>query len=307
MNSVLPYHSSLTNFKRQNLKKRLLAEIDTAKLFHKVDKIYELAGARIVYLDHELTDVVLRERQPGCHKNPLTLVLRESPPAVEAKQFAATLKTDQRESQLVGEIVGMTLSCSAAVLSWVVIIGSLSAIPISGGISTAITYLGYSAAAASTAQCTNSIVRTGLELTAAQKKDWLDSQEWYQNTSLALDAISLAGVGASAVTVAKVLKSYKGATSRPLVEILKSMPRHERKRMTQEIIRLNHPNVSNSVMKTLIAAGKYPQRYAQSQISSAIALKAKEALSASISFLGSSTTGVSRSIAVGIYEQTIEL
>jgi len=60
-------------------------------------------------------------------------------------------------------------------------------------------------------------------------------------------------------------------------------------------------------MKAMIAAGKYPKRYTQGQISEALALKVKDAIGASFSFLGSASSGTARSIAVGLYEQTLDL
>lgn len=186
-------------------------------------------------------------------------------------------------------------------------IGSAGAIPISGGTSTAITYLGYAAATASTAQCLNSIGRTTLEAYSPSTKDWLDTQDWYTNTSLAVDAISLAGAGASTVVLLKTQKALKAASSKSTADILKGLTRAKRKRLTEEIIKLNHPNVSSKVMKALIAAGKYPKRYTQTQISTALALKIREAVGTSLSFLGSATSGSARSLAVGIYEQATEL
>lgn len=234
------------------------------------------------------------------------MILREPPSRLSNLEFASKLKNDKRDSHLVGEIVGTTISCSAAVLSWIVIIGSSVAIPISGGTSSAVTYLAFGAATASTIQCGNGLLRTGLEVHEPELKDWLDSQDWYTNASLAVDAISLADAGASGVVLAKTLKIAKTASSKSTPEILKGLSRAERKRLTQEIIKLNHPGISAKVMKSLISAGKYPKRYSQQQISQALSLRVKEALAASLSFFGSATSGVTRQIAVGVYDKTIE-
>lgn len=309
MNSIdfLPGSALLTQ-KRRQLRNRLEVNLDTKKLFKRIDDVWELNGARIVYIDYEFTDVVLREFQPICRKKPITLILREAPiSAPTPKDYSAKLKQDQRDSEMVGEIVGATIACGAAVLSWIVIFGSTAAIPLSGGASTAITYLGYAAATASTTQCINGAARIGLEAFSPETKDWLDSEDWYNNASMALDVISVAGAGASSLAALKSYKLAKAASSRSTVEILKGMSRSERKRLTQAIIKLNHPGVSSKVMKALIGAGKYPKRYTQGQISEALALQVKDALGASLSFLGSATSGSGRAIAVGLYEQTIDL
>lgn len=302
---TLAIRTGLPNYKEKNLTRRLHAELDLPKLFKQVDKLHEFSGARIVYIDHEFTSVLLREFQPTCRKNPITLVLREPPRQLTMPEYAASLRQNKRDSEIVGEMVGSSLSCGAAVLSWIVVIGAFGAIPLSGGASTAVTYLGYAAAAASTAQCFNGLARTALELGNPELKDWLDSQAWYTNAALAVDALSLAGIGASGVVLAKTLKVTRAASSKSTVDILRGLSRAERKRLTTEIIKLNHPGVSSKVMKTLIGAGKYPKRYAHGQISEALALKVKEAIGASFSFAGSASSGAARSLAVGLHEATM--
>lgn len=306
MQAPIPLPSRLNAYKEKALAHRVEAEIDLPRLFIGIDKIAEVSGARIVYVDHELTSVVLREFQPGCRKLPVSMVLREPPRQIAIREFAAVLKQDKRDSQLIGEIVGSTLSCGAAVLSWVVVVGAGVTIPLSGGASTAVAFLGFAAAAASSLQCANGVIRTGMEIASPEMKDWLDSKEWYANTALAIDALSLAGVAASGVVLAKTLKVIGSATSKSTVDVLKGLSRAERKRLTTEIIKLNHPGISSATRKTLIGAGKYPKRYTQGQVSEALALKVQEAIGASVSFLGSASSGAIRALAVGLYEKTID-
>lgn len=187
--------------RRRALNQRLALEIDLPRLFKEIDSINELNGARIVYIGHDYTDVIIRDFQPGCHKQPFTLVLWESPRGTSAKSFAAHVTSNQRDSKLIGELVGMSLSCSAAVLSWLVIVGSGAAIPLTGGTSAALTYLGFAAATASAAQCGIGLTRTALEIGSPELNDWLDSKDWYINATLAVDAVSLAGVGGSTVVL----------------------------------------------------------------------------------------------------------
>lgn len=307
MSQTLIAPSRLRDRQESALRRRLESEMSLARLFQKIDGIQELNGARIVYVDTKMTAVVLRDFQPGCHEFPVTLFFREAPDSMTPDQYAATLKKDARESQMVGEVIGTTLSCGAAVLSWLVIIGSSTAIPFTGGTSTAVVYLSYASAVAGTAQCLNGFARTGLEAYAPETKDWLDSQAWYTNTALAVDAISLAGAGASSVAVGKTLQLLKTSPNKTTREVLKGLSRAERKRLTQEIIKLNHPAVSAKAMKALIGAGKYPQRYTQGQISEALALKVKDALAASMTFTGSAISGLVKTLAVGVYEKTGEI
>jgi len=292
-----------SGIRESHLRQRLAHEINLPKLFKSIDDTYELNGAGITYIDSNYTMVQLRKFQPLCRQNPIHIVLKEPPGKQPMDEFAASLKNNKRESQLVGEIAGMSLSCGAAVLSWIVVVGSLGAVPISGGTSTAVTYLGLAAASASTAQCLNGGYRTYLEYKTPDRKDWLDSLEWYANASHAVDVISLAGVAASSLAVLKTVQALKKTTSKSTLDILKGFTRHERKRLTEEIIRLNHPGVSAKVMKSLFRSGRYPKRYSDTALNQALKLKLKEAIAASFSFSGSALSGTARALAVGIYEE----
>ncbi len=288
--------------KEQNLRNKLTAQFDIQKLFKQIDSIHHTSGARVIYIDSEFTLVELREFQPQCRLHPITVIMREAPPKYDAKTYSSKLKNDKRESELVGEAAGTALSCGAAVLSWVVVLGSSAAIPITGGTSTAITVLGYAAATASTMQCFNGGARMYLEVAAPEKKDWLDSQEWYTNASTAIDVISVAGAAGAGAAAIKTVQIAKSASSKSTIEILKGLSRAERKRLTQEIIRANHPGISAKVMKSLVRAGTYPSRYSQAQISSALAYKLKDAIGASLSFTGSALSGTVNTLAIGLYE-----
>lgn len=194
------------------------------------------------------------------------------------------------------------LSCSAAVLSWVVVVGSGAAAPVSGGASTGITYLSLGAATATTAQCLNGGFRTWAEATAPEHLDSLDSEEWYRHTSHALDVISLAGSAVSIYSAIRATQILKASTGKSYREVLSGLNRQERKRLTEEVIRASHPAVSNRALKAMIRSGVYPKRYNTIEINKGLASNIKGAVSASISFTGSSVSGTVRNLAVGLYE-----
>jgi hypothetical protein len=286
-----------------NLRQRLAATINLPRFFHRVDAIFETNGAKILYIDSGHTVITLREARQECLRHPVTLVLKEPPRAFDSKMYAGEIKSNPRESQIVGEVAGTTLSCGAAILSWVVVLGSSGAIPLTGGTSAAVVALSYTAAAASTAQCANGVVRIGLEAVSPEQKDFLDSQEWYKNASMAIDVISLAGAGAAGAATLRSIKMLKASSSKSTTELLRGLSRAERKRLTEEIIRANHPGISAKMMKSMIAAGTYPQRFSNPQISQALAMQLKDALGATFSFTGSASSGAVRALAVGVYSQ----
>ncbi len=293
--------------KEKALKKRVEAAINVDKFLNEIDKIPLSNGARVVYFDAQLNSVILRDFDRSCLRNPPTVILREKPKTISTKEFASQLKTNERDSQIVGELISLTLNCSAAVISWVVVVGASASIPLTNVGGAAVVYLGYTAAAASAGQCFNSAVRVGMEIAAPEQKDWLDSNEWYTAASNALDVISVAGAGGSSVVIRKSLSQLTRSTGKTTRQVLEGLTRDERKRLTQDVIKLNNPNISKKTMKALIGSGKYPKRYSQQQINYTIAQHFKEALGASITVTGSLYNGILGDIAIGIYEQTIDL
>lgn len=313
MTGINPY-ATTTALKEKQLRQRIEASLNIKKFCDSIDKIPGTNGARVLYLDAHLNSVILRDFVPFCQSHPPTVILREKPKSISTQEFAAKLKSDERESKIVGESIALVTNCSAAVISWLVVAGSSATIPISNVGGVAVAYIGYTAAIASGGQCINSIARVALEVASPNQKDWLDSQEWYSAAENALDVLSLLGAGASSLTITKSLGQLSKSTGKSARQVLEGLTRHERKRLTQDIIKLNHPGISKKAMKTLIAAGKYPTRYSQQQINSTVRHQFKEALSASITVGGSLNGGVLGDgarglgdIAIGIYEQTIEL
>lgn len=231
-----------------------------------------------------------------CMANKLTVVIK--PKEKQEKVVGQNLEINRQDgSGFYSELVSTSLSCGAAILSWVAVGGSSAAIPVSGGTSTIITVLAWSAATASTAQCINSTYRLYNETDYGngEMNAWLDSQAWYTSTSTVLDIISVAGgVAAAGATIKMALNLHK-STGKGLKEILKQLNRHERKRLTEELIRAQNPGISNKMLKMFVNAGKYPKRYSNFEISNSIRLQLKDAMGAAFSFAGSATGGIIRS------------
>jgi len=294
------------SYDQRKLKDKLEYTLDQKNLFKEIDAIPELTGAGVVYIDHKYTIVELRPFKAVCRVEPVNVVLREPPSMMNQRDFAGHLKSSQqnpRESRLVSEASGTVLSCGAAVLGWIVVTGSSAAIPLTAGTSTAITYLSVAAAAASSAQCINGLFRTGAEPFAPQANDWLDSQEWYQNITQALDLISLAGAMAAGAVTLKTVKLLQTSSSKPTKEILKSLTRAERTRLTKEIVRFNNPGISTRALKNLMRSGGVAKRFSNIQISHAIRIQLKDAIGATLSFSGSAVSGEVNALAIGIWEQ----
>ncbi len=302
MTRALSYSNAfLFNLRQDQLKNRLSYALNQEGFFERVDAIPGLSGAGVFYSGNE-SNAMLRPFKSYCHTNPVYVILKEAPPIQQKAKLQTDLESTSRNSKLVGELAGTGLSCGAAIFGWLVVAGATTAIPVSGGTSSAIAYLTIGAASASTVQCIVSVVRVKNELVSPATNDWLDSLEWYNSATTALDIISFAGAVASGFAAIKAVFVARAATRKSFNEILKGLSRTERKRLTEEIIRVNHPGISNGVLKAMVRAQSYPKRYSNIQITEGMKLQLKDAISATLSFTGSAASGVANSIAVGVYE-----
>lgn len=278
-------------------------------LFSKIDQIPSLKSARIVFFDgkkmHEL-----RPHPPICQKNYLSVVLRKVSASEISKLNTKSVEVQKQDSGFWGELLNTSLSCGAAALSWVAVGGSGAAIPFSAGSSSVITVLSYTAATASSIQCLNSGYRLYNEtsLGDAERNSKLDSQEWYQHTMTALDAISIAGAAAAAgATLKLTLQLSKSGT--PVKEVLKGLSRQQRKSLTEDIIRAQNPGISNKALKALVAAGTYPKRFGKVELSSSVRNQLIDAVGAAFSFSGSAASGTIRKpsnigdLAIAVFEE----
>ena len=264
-----------------------------------VDAIDVLKGCRILYFDGQrFSELRAGRTAPGA--NSRTVVIKPAPetePLVDGKAAAS------RDSRFYSELLGGALSCGAAVVSWVAVVGSAAAAPVSGGGSTFITYLSWGAAIASSAQCANSTVRVYNETTRPELNDWLDSQEWYATTSTVIDVVSITGAAAATGATIKLVLATRRATGKTLTEVLGGLNRQQRKLLTEELIRAQNPGISNKTLKIFVRAGKYPKRFTQLQLSHATRRQLQDALAAALSFSGSAATGTIRNLAVGVIEE----
>ncbi|MCW8935153.1 MAG: hypothetical protein OQK98_10550 [Gammaproteobacteria bacterium] len=279
----------------QNQKINLLEQIDRKKLFARINKIPKLQSSRIVFYDGNKL-IELRPHPPMCMANKLTVVIK--PKEKQEKIVGQNLEVNRQDnSSFYSELASTGLSCGAAVLSWIAVGGSSAAIPVSGGTSAAITILAWGAATASSAQCANSAYRLYNETDYgnSEMNAWLDSQAWYNSTTTVLDIVSVAGGVAAAGATVKMALNLSKSTGKSFKEVLKQLTRHERKRLTEELIRAQNPGISNKALKMFVNAGKYPKRYSNLEISSSVRLQLKDAMGAAFSFAGSASSGIIRS------------
>lgn len=297
---VSPFQNS---YFQSRLKRRLETQLDLNKLFSAIDSEFDLIGAGVVYIDAKGTMVTLREFEPICLVKPVKVVLVEPMSTRPTAELIGDVKSGNRESKLAQELLNAGLSCGAAVLGWAAVIVSTGAVPVTGGASTAVTVISYSAAAAGTAQCANGVARSWVEHANPEALDDFDNQEWYQYTQTALDVVSVGGAATSGAITVKLVMRLR-AQQHSLRDILyKKLDRHQRKRLTEELIEMNQPGISGKMRKHAQRHGLLPRRYNSTELSRAALVKIKESLSGMLSLTGSATSGALSQVMVGIYRE----
>jgi hypothetical protein len=279
------------------LRDGLAARLDVEKFLKKLDTQSGLSGAGVIYFDG-LNVLKVRDFQPGCLRDPVNVIIRAVPRAQVSASQPTNAALEQQNGPMYSaalEATSAAVACGAAVLGWAVVISSgATAIP-SAGATSVITVLAYSASVASSVQCATGVVRT---IAAASGGDeglaWLDSQAWYNHTTTALDLVSLTGAGAAAAGTIKTLKLLKAAGNTSVLQALKQMARHERKRLTEALIRSFHPGISNAAVKAFIRAGVYPARYSSVEVSHFLRIQLLDAVGATLTFSGSALSGTIR-------------
>jgi len=287
-------------------RQRIESQINLPQLFAAIDADPGIVGAGVAYIDADFNVVTLREFQPICSLQPKRIILREAQKYIAPVQFAQQVQDNPRESRLIGEAINTTLSCSGAVLGWIVVLSGTVAVPFSAGASSVVVALGYTAATASAVQCFGGVIRTVAEVVEPSFNDKLDSEEWYQYASIGLDAASLLGVGASTLTTIKLVKVAKATTGKTLREILRGLTRQERSKLTKELLSINDPRLTPKMLKLKQLAGDLPKRFTPTQLKHATVTQIKDSLGAAIGLTGSSLSGNVKTIAVGLYEELEE-
>ncbi|MDQ0738265.1 NAD synthetase [Pseudomonas sp. W4I3] len=287
-------------------RQRIESQINLPRLFAAIDADPGIVGAGVVYIDADFNVITLREFKPICSIQPKRIILREAQKYVAPTQFAQHVTSNPRESRLIGEAVNTGISCLGAVISWAAIASGTLLVPFSAGASSVVVVIGYAAAGASSLQCINGLARTTLEVAKPEVNDWLDSEGWYQNASIVLDAASLVGVGASTLTTIKLVRAAKASTGKSLRDVLRGLNRQERARLTKELMSINHPSLTAKMLKLRQASGELTKRFTPTQLKHGTTTQIKDALSAVLGFGGSAYSGNVNTIAIGLYEEVKE-
>jgi hypothetical protein len=268
---------------------------ETDFLADRIDAIPDLSGAGLGFVGGDEC-VLLRRSQHSSGLDTYVVLEAEDtegpPPAVE----------DNNGPSIAMELLGAGFNCTGAVFGWIALGGEGLATAASGGLSAALIPVTYVAAGSTTIQCGISLVRSyDTIFNKGAWTRWLDSKDSYTYLSWALDGASLLGAAASASAALRAAQAIRRATGRSWLAVLKGMSRAERKRLAEELIRLNRPGISGGEMKALISMGTFTKRLGATEFTERLARQLKDAVSAMLSFGSSGLSGLVRKGVTNIY------
>ncbi|MFN3357127.1 MAG: NAD synthetase [Pseudomonas sp.] len=284
-------------------RQRIESSIDLQRLFLAIDADPALIGAGVVYIDGDFNVVVLREFQAICSVRPIKVVLREAPRYVGPVEFKRMLEHEPRESRLMGEALNSAVACTGVVLSWMVIASGVALMPFTAGTSSIISFIGKAAAVASTVQCIGGALRTASELAFPEVNDYLDNEQWYQNTIAVLDGIALLGVATSTSVTVRAVTTATKATGKTAGQVLRGLTRQERARLNDELLKIRDPRLTPKLLKLEKASGNVAKRISATHMQRATAAHKMDIAAALLGFTGSAASGNVRTLALGIYEE----
>lgn len=285
------------------LRKELEQRINSRRLYAAIDADPAIVGAGVVYIDADYRVVVLREFQSICSLVRKNVILREAPRSVGRVEFTRRLEQETRESKLASEIFKTALACGAAAISWLVVIGGFGSAPFTGGASGGIAVIGVPVAIAGTVQCGVGFIQAHNELVNPALNDYLDSDAWYQTMMIGLDTVSLLGVGSSALSTVRMVKTIQKTTGKNAHQVLKGLSRQQRANLTRELLSIRHPEMTRKMIKLKQMAGEMPKRYTAEQIRHGTLLQIKDALGAVLAVSSSAMYGGLNALAIGFYEE----
>lgn len=171
------------------------------RLSREIDKIPQMEGAGICYVDSNDNVYKLREYVGVGRSNPIYIVLRQPPGSIKINDFEAYIKQNKaspREAQLNEELKGLGYNCTGMVLGWIAVgvsgIGTVTTF----GMTSIVFVLSVSAAVAGTIQCVGSGLRTwDMSYKDGHITSQLDSSEWYKNTMKVLEVTTLLSAAAA--------------------------------------------------------------------------------------------------------------
>jgi len=185
------------------------------------------------------------------------------------------------------ELLGAGLNCLGMVLSGAAVGAEALSAPITAGSSATLLFVTTPIASASALQCGLSLGRVSNSVFAPENNQNLDSSEWFNKTSTVLDAIALLDAARGAGEVSRLAIQLRKSSSRPFIDILKSMTRAERKQLAEEIGRYTTHASTRKQFLSMVRSGKLAKVIAQQTVNAMLREKLLTAASSALALGGS--------------------
>ncbi|NUW58535.1 hypothetical protein [Cronobacter muytjensii] len=273
-----------------------LVDFDFDALAKELDRTRDFSRVGIIY-SNGISEWLVRPSRRIATPNQTTVShvivtkVNDISPQNAAKAVTKTLQTPS----LTTEITSTAISCGALVATAFIAVSATLVIPFTAEATGIIAGIMTAGTVATSFQCA---VGVGLLFAMGygyeENVAWLDSQDWYTSTMTALDIISIAGASVALRSTIKAYMAMKTGSSAKALDWLRTLSRHERKRITIEIIRNRNPGISNDGIKVLIKAGAYPGRYPTEALQKSLQNELIKAFNNASAFAGSAVSGTIR-------------
>ena len=189
--------------------------------------------------------------------------------------------------RFVPELAGAGLNCLGMVLSGLAVGAETLGAPLTAGSSAGLLFVTVPVASASALQCGLSLGRVSNSIFAPESNQNLDSAEWYTKTSTILDAIALADAARGAGEVSRAVIQLRKSSSRPFVDILRSMTHPERKQLAEEIGRYTTHAATRRQFLNMVRSGKLAKVLTQQAVNAFLREKLLTAIGGALAVGGS--------------------
>jgi len=235
-----------------------LPSIKINQIFQEIDQDPELYGAGVVFVANDnsairaSTPFATKSKRPekqmraSCRADGKVIYIQE---LIFSNFNAIGNNLERTRSTLAKELVAAGWSCTGAAIGWVLIIGEVGGGAVTAGATWAAMPLTLTATSASTFQCGSAIGRSiNIGIGNGDYNEWLNESPTYTALMTALDVVQMADViktlGKQAILVSFLRN--KGIGSGNIINMYKRLPRASRKRLAEEILKLDHIELRKS-------------------------------------------------------------
>ena len=268
-------------------------------LFLYIDQAQEFYGAGVIFMDSYGN---IQKLRPSCRSDGRSVVIMQRSVRSLA-EYQNNSKAASPKSTLGSESLNTVLSCGSAAITWLLLVGEGASGEVTLGATWAAMPLTTAAALASSASCGVATGRFANSATGhSDYNDMLDGDPIYKGAMMAMDAVQMVDVvkslGKSAQLI-KLLQSKKFG-SKGVLAAYKAMDRASRKRLAEEIVKMNNPNLAKTQKairqilngERALPAGQHAiKMYNQTQVQALLKTKLVEFLGSAFTTAGSYNGG----------------